>query len=160
MAAEAIEPVLRRLGDYDWILLPSPSAVRLVAGRMKALGIAWPVTARAGLVGPASVEAFRECFGDQPGVDTPPGPPHDASHLIGMLPDRAEQVGAATGSSGSSGRIRALVLNRPDGRTHWLAALERKVQSVEVVPAYAAEPVADGIAAVTGRAAAKPARCG
>ena len=141
VAAEAIEPVLRRLGDYDWILLPSPSAVRLVAGRMKALGIAWPVTARAGLVGPSSVEAFRECFGGQPAIDTPPGPPHDASHLIGLLPDLADQEGVGTRSSG---RLRALVLNRPDGRTHWLAALERKAQSVDVVPAYAAEPVTDG----------------
>ena len=90
---DAIEPVLRRLDAYDWILLPSPSAVRLVAARMKELDIRWPAGVRAGLVGPSSVEAFRECFGETALVDTPPGPPHDAGHLIGMLPDRPDKKG-------------------------------------------------------------------
>ena len=131
----AIAPVLRRLDEFDWILLPSPSAVRLVAATMKTLGITWPARIRAGLVGPASVEAFRDCFGDGPAVDTPSLPPHDAAHLIALLPDRPGDDPA-----GETG-IRALVLNRPDGRTHWLEALERKVRSVEVAAAYTAEPL-------------------
>ena len=43
--------------------------------------------------------------------------------------------------AGSSQPLRALVLNRPDGRTHWLDALERKVHAVGRGAAYTAEPV-------------------
>lgn len=124
-----IGPVLRRLAEYDWIFLPSPSAVRLVAGLMTQLEIGWPGGARAGLIGPASVAAFRECFGDAPTVDTPPHPPHDTRHLVAGLAE-----------AGASGAIRhALVLNRPDGRTEWLEALRDKTDSVTVVTAYTAE---------------------
>jgi uncharacterized protein HemX/uroporphyrinogen-III synthase len=123
-----MRPVLERLEDYDWVLLPSPSAVRLVARQMAELGIAWPARVRAGLVGPSSVEAFRACFGTEPAVDAPDGPPHDAARLVAAVAQR--------------GRVgRALVLNRPDGRLHWLDALRGACESVEVVPAYEAEPL-------------------
>ena len=142
-----IKPVLERLADYDWIFLPSPSAVRLVAQQMKQLGIAWPARSRAGLIGPASVEAFRDCFGDGPLVDTPAQPPHDTQHLVEML-GAGGGGGASGGGGGKAGSlatpIRALVLNRPDGRTQWIETLREKAESVTVVPAYTAEPLQDG----------------
>ncbi len=130
MPLAQMQPVLERLGDYDWVLLPSPSAVRLVARQMDELGIGWPERARAGLVGPASVEAFRACFGDRPEVDAPDGPPHDAARLVATL-QRLGGVG------------RVLVLNRPDGRLHWLESLRAVSDSVDVVPAYEAQPLED-----------------
>ncbi len=63
-AAKTLDPALSRLADFDSIILPSPSAVRLVAAQMARRKIAWPAGTRAGLVGPASVEAFRDCFGE------------------------------------------------------------------------------------------------
>ena len=138
IAIEAIRPTLEQLGDYDWVLLPSPSAVRLVARRMKELGIPWPAGTRAGLVGPASVDAFRDCFGEGPEVDTPPAPPHDARHLIETLSPHG------TGASGPACVRRALVLNRPDGRTDWVEELAQKAGTVEVVSAYTAETLSDG----------------
>ena len=137
VALAEIAPVLSRLADYNWIFLPSPSAVRLVAGQMKDLGLGWPAGARAGLVGPASIDAFRECFGDAPGVDSPAQPPHDARHLVATLGMRA------TSTQGGQ-PLRVLVLNRPDGRTQWIEALREQAASVDVVAAYTATPLQDG----------------
>ncbi|MBA3479896.1 MAG: uroporphyrinogen-III synthase, partial [Lautropia sp.] len=134
---DAIRPVLERLSGYHWIFLPSPSAVRLVAQRMKELGIAWPADVRAGLVGPGSVDAFRACFGSGPAVDTPLQPPHDAAHLVQAL------TGAGGGLSAAATPVRALVLNRPDGRARWVEMLRQKAE-VDVVAAYTAEPVLKG----------------
>ncbi|HZH07510.1 MAG TPA: uroporphyrinogen-III synthase, partial [Lautropia sp.] len=139
-ATQTIRPVLERLGDFDWVLILSPSAVRLVARRMKELDIAWPANLRAGLVGPASVEAFRDCFGDAPMVETPLEPPHDARHLVELIV--ANQDFRQRDAAGAA--VRVLVLNRPDGRTQWMEALRQNVQSVEVVAAYTAEPMIDG----------------
>ena len=137
VALAEIAPVLSRLADYNWIFLPSPSAVRLVAGQMKELGLGWPAGARAGLVGPASIDAFRECFGDAPGVDSPAQPPHDARHLVATLGMRAA-------STQGGQPLRVLVLNRPDGRTQWIEALREQAASVDVVAAYTATPLQDG----------------
>jgi uroporphyrinogen-III synthase len=137
-APATIGPVLARLADFNRVLILSPSAVRLVAGRMKELGISWPPGTRAGLVGPASVEAFRDCFGHAPPVDSPPGSPHDAHHLVEML------VGGQGGIPGPAPAARVLVLNRPDGRTDWLTGLREKAEYVEVVAAYTAEPLVEG----------------
>jgi|GEM_PF-163991 len=142
-AGKTLDPALSRLADFDWIVLPSPSAVRLVAAQMARREIAWPAGTRAGLIGPASVEAFRDCFGEQPSVDTPAEPPYDARHLIATF-GRLAPSGETGGEPGDEPALRVLVLNRPDGRTDWLDELREKAASVEVVTAYEATRLPGG----------------
>lgn len=58
----ALDPALRRLGEYDWLILTSANAVRALAGRMaeQGIGSAQPSRLKVAAVGSATAEAARQ----------------------------------------------------------------------------------------------------
>lgn len=129
VAPATLAAVLQRLPEHDWVFLASPSAVAELAAQMQAAGRGWPAGVRAALPGPGTVAMFRQCFGPDVPIDSPPGPPHDAAHLVASLvlpPTRPERG------------LRALILRREDGRTAWIEALQARGVTPHWATLYAA----------------------
>ncbi|MGE0802811.1 MAG: uroporphyrinogen-III C-methyltransferase [Lautropia sp.] len=132
VADAEVAPVLTRLADYDVAVLPSPSAVRIVAAQMRRLGADWPLSVAAGLIGAGSVEAFRAAF-ERPDIRvvSPAQPPYDGNALVVAL-ERWRPLAD----------LRVQVLRRSDGRTGWIEALRTAGARVSTTTAYRATAVA------------------
>jgi uroporphyrinogen-III synthase len=139
-----------RLAASDWVLVPSPGAIHVVADLLAAGGLDWPARPAVGLVGPGSLEAWRSRAQALPGlrgarVVVPPGPAFDAAGLL-AAPELARLDGQLV-----------LVLRREDVEPAWAEGLRARGAQVRTLAAYRAEPIgppagaADWLTAVGAR---------
>ncbi|HVL58199.1 MAG TPA: uroporphyrinogen-III synthase, partial [Burkholderiaceae bacterium] len=127
-----LDSALRELESYRVVVLPSPSAVAIVAARLAELELRWPPATAVAVVGPGSEGELRQWLGasDVPTVLAPQSEPYDADALL-ALPQFAAIADEPT-----------LVLRRADGRGDWIAVLRERGRRVNEVHAYAASPLA------------------
>lgn len=114
------------------VVLPSPAAVRVLAGALGRQRLGWPAGVWAGVPGAGTAQVFRQQLGEPARLLCPPPPAQDAAHLaleiLAAL--RADDRGGPVSSA------RLVLLNRPDGRTDWLEALRAQGIEVHVRPVY------------------------
>jgi uroporphyrinogen-III synthase len=56
-SASALDGVVERLGEFDWIVLTSVNGVTALASKLKERGVTWPPGPRLAVIGPATGEA-------------------------------------------------------------------------------------------------------
>ena len=127
---DPIAPVLARLDDYRWVVVPGPATIGALSQQMQRLGLGWPQATRVALVGPGSVATFQRAFGPA-AITRPAGPPHDADHLLRVLQHDDPAIGTG----------RALVVNRLGAEPSWLPRLAAMFRSVDVLPVFEADEI-------------------
>ncbi len=126
--SESVASTLGRLAEYQWLFLPSPTAIEMMHLHLGQLGLSMPVGLRIGLTGPGSRGTFIRLFGDGE-IVTPAKPPYDAAHLIEAIVRADPQ--RARGS--------ALVAGR-GLRPPWVAQLAETMDPVDVLALFDARP--------------------
>ena len=129
----ALDAALARLHAYDWLVFTSANAVRALADRLKALGLAQASVGQAtavASVGPATSEAFREAF------------PKGRVSLEPAAEHRAEALLAAFRSRGVTGE-RFLLPVSDRGRRVLADGLREAGARVDAITAYRTRPAPD-----------------
>jgi uroporphyrinogen-III synthase len=76
-----LEAAVSSLREFGWVVFTSANAVRAVAGRLRALGVAWPAGSRVATVGPSTTAAVVEDLPEAV-VDLEPESDHRAEGLL------------------------------------------------------------------------------